>query len=45
MKIEKVEKFVALLWWRGICYTHKKLKTSIKSWISTEKVHRVTEFD
>ena len=33
MKIEKVEKLVA----KGIRYTHKKLKTSIKSWINFEK--------
>ena len=31
MKIEKVEKL------KGIRYTHKKLKTSIKSWINFEK--------
>ena len=37
MKIEKVENW--------ICYTHKKFKRSVKSWISFEKkVNRVITF-
>ena len=28
-----------------ICYTHKKIKTSIKSWISFLKVYRVINFN
>ena len=28
-----------------ICYTHKKFKTSIKPWISTEKMHRIIKFN
>ena len=27
-------------WQRKLCFTHKNLKTSIKSWINTKKVHR-----
>ena len=27
------------------CYTHKKFKTNIKSWISFEKVHRIVKFN
>ena len=36
MKIEKVEKLVGNLH-EAFCYTHKKFKTSIKSWISFEE--------
>ena len=28
-----------------MCYTHTKFKTSIKSWIIFEKVHRVIKFN
>ena len=28
-----------------LCYSHEKLKTIIKSWISFEKVHRVIQFN
>ena len=38
MKIENVEKLVANLHDKTECYTHKKFKTSIKSWISFEKI-------
>ena len=37
MRIEKVEKLTANLQDKKECYTHRKLKTNIKSWISTEK--------
>ena len=37
MKIEKVEKLVANLHNKTECYTHKKFKACIKSWISFEK--------
>ena len=38
MKIEKIEKLVANLYDRkGMCYAHKKVKTSIKPWISIKK--------
>ena len=36
MKIEKVEKLVVNLLDKD-CYSHRKFKTSIKSWISFEK--------
>ena len=28
-----------------MCYTHEKFKTSIKSWISINKMHRVVKFN
>ena len=34
MKIEKVEKLVANLHNKNECYSHKKFKTNLKSWIS-----------
>ena len=37
MRIEKVEKLTANLQDKKECYTHRKLKTNIKSGISTEK--------
>ena len=37
MKIGKFEKLVANLHDKKICYTHKKFKTSTKSWASIEK--------
>ena len=37
MKIEKVEKLAANFDDKNECYSHKKFKTSIKSWISFEK--------
>ena len=52
MKTEKVEKLVAKLQEKRIkkdrkkiCDTNKKYKTSIKSWISIEKIHKVTKFN
>ena len=46
MKIEKVQKFVANFHdKKKICYSHQKFKTSMKSWISFEKVHRVIKFN
>ena len=34
MKIEKIEKLAANLQDKAECYSHKKFKASIKSWIS-----------
>ena len=48
MKIEKFQKFVANFHdkkKKKICYSHQKFKTSMKSWISFEKVHRVIKFN
>ena len=46
MEIIKSEKLVANLHdKRRICYAQKKFKTSIESWISIEKVHRVIKFN
>ena len=45
MKIEKVQKLVANFHDKKICYSHQKFKTSMKSWISFEKVHRVIKFN
>ena len=39
MKIQKVEKVVANLPDKNICYLYKKFKTIIKSWISFEKAY------
>ena len=36
-EIEKVEKLITNLWNKNECYSHKKFKTSIKSWINFEK--------
>ena len=44
MKTEKVEKLVAKLQEKRI-KKDKKYKTSIKSWISIEKIHKVTKFN
>ena len=30
---------------KKICYSHQKFKTSMKSWISFEKVHRAIKFN
>ena len=40
MKIEKVEKLAANLQDKAECYSHKKFKANIKSWISFKKVHK-----
>ena len=46
MKIEKIGKLVANLTIKNwICNTYKKSKTSIKPWISLEKVHRIIKFN
>ena len=37
MKIEKVENLVANLYDEKECYTHMKIKRSIKSWIRIDK--------
>ena len=37
MRIEKLEKHVVNLHDKKECYTHKKFKTNIKSWIDIEK--------
>ena len=36
MKINKSNKLVCNLYAKKVCYSHKKLKTNIKSWISFE---------
>ena len=38
--LENCMKFIMIYHFYVICYTHKKFKTSITSWISFEKVHR-----
>ena len=45
MKIKKVEKLASNLQEKTECYTHKKFKTGIKSWISFEKIDRVIQFN
>ena len=37
VKNENIEKLLANLHYKRICYTYKKFKTSIKSWISIDK--------
>ena len=37
MKIEKVEKLVTNLHDKTACYSHKKFKASVKSWINFQK--------
>ena len=41
--LNKVEKFVTNLHDKNECYTHKKFKTGIKSWVDLEK--RVIKFN
>ena len=38
--LENCMKFIMIDHFYLICYTHKKVKTSITSWTSFEKVHR-----
>ena len=45
MKINYSNKLVCNLYAKKVCYSHKKLKTNIKSWISFEKVHKVIKFN
>ena len=45
MKTEKDERLVANFHDKIEFYTHKKFKTSIKPWISVEKVHRIIKFN
>ena len=42
-KVKKVEKLICGI--EEICYAYKRLKTSLKSWISIKKVQRVIQFN
>ena len=45
MKINECSKLICNLYDKKLCCSHKNFKTSIKSWISIKKVHKIIEFN